>query len=190
MSLSARSASGPSTAERWSVDRSRVPVPAPLDFDAIVNAAPGGTITIGNLNYDLLALASLSGLCGNKLCDLAYGHIGGQFEIGSPWDPLVGRLLRTQLSDFSQGGGRSIKLVHLHGSLTFLKNPATGITYKFPIDYLRMSDHWAKWRDAKTEWEPQVVLTNQSAKSEECSVSRSHSRTPSCANSCVRPTGG
>lgn len=136
-------------------------------MQAVESAALGGTITIGNLNYDSLALASLSSLYPSQLCDVAWGYQGGNFDIGSPWGKARGHRLRAGLSDFPVGNGRRVKLVHLHGSLTYLKNPDDGQVYKFLLDDLRLADHWGSWRDGKTEWEPQVVLTNQSAKSEE-----------------------
>lgn len=141
----------------------------PIDdfLSAAIKVAGNGTVVIGNLSYDLLALASLIDLVPpGQLCDMARGDQGDQFDIGSSPFPMMGHPLRTDVNDFPRRWIK-VKLMHLHGSLSFLRHPETGIVYKFGINPLRAANHWAAWRDGKTEWEPQVVLTNQSAKSME-----------------------
>lgn len=120
-----------------------------------------GRITIGNLNYDSLGMAALLRST-NDACDMARGFGSKEFDLLGDDRNRVGVPLRPSLSDFP---ARRVRLVHPHGSLNWLKDPATGLVYKFDIGTLRHLDFWAKWRDGETEWEPQVVLTNQSSKS-------------------------
>ena len=138
------------------------------DFlEAVITVAKDGTLVIGNLNYDCLALAALIDLLpSNSLCDMARGDAIDSFNIGSLPFEITGRLLRSSPDDFPSWRIK-VKLMHLHGSLSFLRDPSTGMVHKFGIDMLRTADHWAAWRDGRTEWEPQVVLTNQSTKSQE-----------------------
>lgn len=125
--------------------------------------AVDGHITVGNLNYDSLGMAGLLNVAGSQMCDMVYGYNPRRFDVMGDGFPIVGARMRTSLSDFPS---RRIRLVHPHGSLTWLRNPETGRVYRFDIGDLRDIDYWAAWRDGLTEWEPQVVLTNQSAKSD------------------------
>jgi hypothetical protein len=125
--------------------------------------AVDGPVTVGNLNYDSLARAGLINVAGSQMCDMVWGYSPRKFDIMDDGFPIEGARMRTSLSDFPS---RRIRLVHPHGSLTWLRNPETGRVYRFDIGDLRDVDYWSAWRDGKTEWEPQVVLTNQSAKSD------------------------
>ena len=124
----------------------------------------GGRITIGNLNYDALALASILGPYQQQVCNMAWGYKSQLFDLLGNRINIAGYMLRTSTNDFPFD--RRIRLVHPHGSLTWLRDPETGQDWSFSVEDLRMQDFWAAWRDGKTNWEPQVVLTNQSAKSE------------------------
>lgn len=132
-------------------------------LEAVVGVVPG-RITIGNLNYDSLAMASLLNVAGSEMCDMVRG------DRKRPLDPIgtdqiiMGAPMRTSANDFPMG--RRIRLVHPHGSLTWFRDPSDDTVYRFDLDGLRWIDAWAAWRDGRTEWEPQVVLTNQSAKSD------------------------
>jgi len=96
-----------------------------------------GTITIANLNYDSLALASLSHLYDGLgvFCDQGCGY--GKFDVTMPDGvEYTVRPLRTTL-DFPN----RVRLVHLHGSVTFWDR-ANGELLKLPIDAVR-SPHLA-----------------------------------------------
>lgn len=123
-----------------------------------------GSVCVGNLNYDSLAMASLLDAAGSQMCDMVRGYGFESFDLLGDGTEIVGSPMRPSVNDFPFD--RRIKLVHPHGSLTWLKHPTTGKVYRFDIGDLRDLDFWAAWRDGKTEWEPQVVLTNQSAKSD------------------------
>lgn len=55
---------------------------------------------------------------------------------------------------------RRTRLIHLHGSLTWLRNPQTGKVYRFRIEELRAINYWHAWRDGGTKWE-RGGLTNR-----------------------------
>lgn len=148
---------------------------------AIVDASDRSGVTFGNLSYDLLVMASLIDQYEHRLCDMADGRSIKPVNLKNEADalPAIARPLRTQKSDFLPLGLRNVRLLHLHGSLTWLRDPETGIVYRFPVEALRetlelredatfvtMPSHWERWRTGASEWEPQVVLTNQSAKSD------------------------
>ena len=146
----------------------------------LVNVADGGELTIGNLNYDSMAMASLCDLYGSRLCDMAWGYREAPFDLRGDGVLRTGRPLRSAPSQFPNFAQRPIRLLHLHGSLTWLRHPSTGVVYRFEIEDLRggivideatglvrfAGNHWEQWRKGATEWEPQVVLTNQAAKSD------------------------
>lgn len=129
-------------------------------IDALVIAKRGGRLTIANLNYDSLVLASLAERHQGEFCDLAWGYRGGMFEVLDGLS-FEGHLLRGGADDFPRN--RAIRLLHLHGSLTWLRN-TEGQVYRFRASSLRDFRYWEKWRNDETDWQPVVVLTNQSAK--------------------------
>jgi hypothetical protein len=131
-------------------------------INSAVSVADGSAVAIGNLNYDALVMAALCRTFPDDFCDMAWGYKNGDFDLHGDGGEYCGALLRTEANQFPLG--KTVRLVHLHGSLAWLRDPKTGLVYRFSIEDLRNSDHWAAWRDGSTEWEPQVVLTNQSAK--------------------------
>lgn len=148
---------------------------------AIVDASNDKGLTVGNLSYDCLVMASLIEQFSHRLCDMADGRFVKRIDLRDTVGSLgaAARPLRTEVSDFPSRGFRDIRLLHLHGSLTWLRDPATGLVYRFPIEALREDfdlledgtfttrpSHWERWRTGDSKWEPQVVLTNQSAKSD------------------------
>lgn len=137
--------------------------PVEVFLSSTVNAVTG-RITVGNLNYDLLGMAALIEAAGSDFCDMTWGYKRGMFDLLGNGTEVEGGLLRTSRGDFPMS--RRVQLVHPHGSLTWLRNPQNGKVYRFDVEDLRMLNLWAEWRDGNTEWEPQVVLTNQSAKSD------------------------
>ncbi|MFG1818296.1 SIR2 family protein [Kribbella sp. NPDC049174] len=134
------------------------------DFIRAVTATAAGQVAIGNLNYDSLAMA---GLCRTAptggFCDMAWGYGPSLFDVVPGTYTISGSALRTDASTFP---ARRTRLLHLHGSLTWLRRPGTNEIYRFGIEDLRTIDYWRAWRDGLTEWAPEVVLTNQSAKSQ------------------------
>ncbi len=133
---------------------------------AIVKASGGGHVTIGNLNYDSLVLAALTHLYDADLCDMADGRAFPQtHEVvdGLDWG-IPARPLRV-VGDYPMR--RRIRLLHLHGSLTWLRAPGTsgaqGV-YRFEIEPLRSAGYWEAWREGRSGWTPEVVLTNQTTK--------------------------
>lgn len=126
---------------------------------AIFAASRGQAITVANLNYDNLVASSLLRLDAD-MCDMARGSwTPPTFVVGNPGVPATAFKLRTSADFFPA----QVQLLHLHGSLAWLRSPE-GLVYKFEMDDLRASDYWRCWREGKSDWAPEVVLTNQSAK--------------------------
>ena len=131
----------------------------------VVMSANGGRITFGNLNYDSLIMAALCELYGPDLCDMTDGRFATEMHEVVPGIgySIPGKPLRV-VGDYPN---RTITLLHLHGSLTWLRMPGTtgpqGI-YRFDLGPLRTVDYWTAWREGRTSWSPEVVLTNQTTK--------------------------
>ena len=128
----------------------------------LVAASDGGRITIGNLNYDSLLLADLSRNWGPDSCDMTAGYRPTEQIEVVPGHYLTGRPLR-DWANFP--GDRQIRLLHLHGSLAWLREPGTGRVLRFEMEDLRSAEYWESWRTGTTAWKPVVVLTNQARKS-------------------------
>lgn len=135
--------------------------------DAFLNALVElGQLTIANLNYDSLVLASLLNNHKDEVCDMKCGYdpqaqsIGG---VGHP--PKTGWGMRSA-AELLPGGwsdGLPIRLLHLHGSLSWLRSPGRK-TFGFTMDDVRQPSYWQSWRNGDTAWEPVVILTNQDRK--------------------------
>lgn len=136
----------------------------PIDaFVAAVLAAYDGQITIANLNYDNLLLTSLSDSCGHQFCDMALGYNGTRVTYPDGQKCTVYPL--REATNFPPD--RRVRLVGLHGSLTWWRNPKDGKVYKFPVRSVRDHAMWAWVRreaDANNAWLPQVVLANQATR--------------------------
>ncbi len=133
---------------------------------ATVQASRGGRVTFGNLNYDSLVMAALTHLYGGDLCDMTNGREFPSLQQvvdGTEWG-IPGRPLRV-IADYPPY--RRIRLLHLHGSLAWLRAPGTtgasGVM-RFDIDPLRNAGYWQAWREGRSGWTPEVVLTNQTSK--------------------------
>lgn len=129
--------------------------------DDLAAAASGGRLTIGNLNYDSLLMATLATNHHADFCDMSDPRHVGAYRLSSDGPRLQGYELRTR----SNYPDRPIRLVHLHGSLSWLRRRNDGRVVKFMIGDLRDSGYWTQLRSGSTDWEPQVVLTNQPLKS-------------------------
>lgn len=135
----------------------------PIDaFVASLREVATGRLTIANLNYDTLLLASLMKY-DVDFCDMAHGFHRAvvTFEDGEKYD--VHQLRET--ANFH----KKTRLLGLHGSSTWWKEPRSGKVYKFPIDALRRRSEslweWLRSDEAESElWLPQVVLANQTNK--------------------------
>lgn len=110
-------------------------------------------LTIATLNYDGLLLASLPE---DETADLATGIGAG------PFPPLAGLALDSWplRSGPDLPEQRRIHLLHLHGSLGWLRGPA-GMVRKFRIDDLREHDFWDHLADGTADADPVVVLTDR-----------------------------
>lgn len=128
----------------------------------VINAASGGEVTFANLNYDGLLMAALCHGYQGSLCDLADGRLAPRsLQITEDW-PAVGQPLRRS---GNLPMGRRLTLLHLHGSVAWLRNPAEKQVYRFRLEDVRDSHYWDAWREGRTQWTPVVVLTNQTGKS-------------------------
>lgn len=128
-------------------------------IDALL--AIGGPLTLGNLNYDSLVMAALATNHGAVFCDMADPREADYFEVVRGGYLIPGRGLRTT-ANFP---ARRARLVHLHGSLTWLRRRSDDRVYRFNISDLRDIEYWKHLREGNTDWDPQVVLTNQEFKS-------------------------
>lgn len=132
-------------------------------LDQIVIATNGGEVAFGNLNYDALLMAGCCSRQGpERFCDLTDGRYNKVEKLITPDAFAYGRPLRTM---GNLPLNREIALVHLHGSLAWLREPGTGRVYRFDMADLRDADYWTAWREGRTNWAPVVVLTNQTGKS-------------------------
>jgi hypothetical protein len=127
---------------------------------AIVDAFPG-RVTFGNLNYDTLLLSALLETCKSQLSDMGHGfkmvnvHTSGNPDTKVP-------SLRESAADFP--ANRRVRLLHLHGSLTFWSNRDKTIFAKLDTNFLASHDQWQSVRDQETNIRPVVVLANQKDK--------------------------
>ncbi len=129
----------------------------------------GGTVHIGNLNYDTLLLSAL------KAVDAPMSDMGNrysQFPIQVKDDEnaddegtsyTVTRLRTT--ANFPVGAKYRVRLLHLHGSLTYWRSTEHDLHFKAPVDLLRNHGMWAGLREGSPKWRPAVVLANQRDKS-------------------------
>jgi hypothetical protein len=130
-------------------------------IEAIIAASRTATVTIGNLNYDSLVLSSLLTIDPSNLCDMAAGNRRDDRVIVDGYLPVSCRPIREKANFPS----RQCLLLHLHGSVSWLREPG-GAVFRFPMGDIRMSSYWENFRAGRTAWSPVVVLTNQKVKSE------------------------
>lgn len=113
-------------------------------------------VTFGNLNYDTLLLAALLEKC-TGLVDMGDGRRSAKIEFGRRKVPA--HLLREEEADFDLGDER-VKLLHLHGSVTYWTDSDTGQTYKIDAGFSRRPVAWRALREGETKLRPAVVLAN------------------------------
>lgn len=128
--------------------------------DALLVAATG-RVTIANLNYDALLLSCLTTNYRGRFCDMASGYGPARVTFNDGTECTVNELRRK--ADFNA----PIRLLGLHGSLTWWKDPTSEKVYKFPVAAVRSQEMWEWLRTNEDEdklWMPQVVLATQSNK--------------------------
>lgn len=122
-------------------------------MNQLQEVANGDLLTVGTLNYDGLLHAVLPD---DRVADLATGLAAGPVEL-IPGVHLESWPLRSA-PDFPED--RDIHLLHLHGSLGWLRCP-DGPVRKFRIDDLRSIDFWARLAQGQVNADPVVVLTDR-----------------------------
>lgn len=135
------------------------------DLQSFVREVVGafdGHVAFANLNYDTLLLSALLSVCQDDVADM--GHGWRKVEVTIDGDRRVQvPALRQGASDFPNG--RRIKLLHLHGSITYWSNAAKTIFAKLSRSFLEAHDQWDAVRKQETNIRPVVVLANQRDKS-------------------------
>ncbi|MCK6210832.1 SIR2 family protein [Georgenia sp. EYE_87] len=126
-----------------------------------------GRVTIGNLNYDTLLLSALLDVCQRELADLGHGYRTVKVTSSEDDETTDVPALRESANDFPSN--RRVRLLHLHGSLTYWANRSTKVYAKLSTEFLREHDQWVAVRENRTNVRPVVVLANQRDKSEHVS---------------------
>ena len=148
------------------MDRSRADWIEHLEMHSLVLAildAFDGEIYFGNLNYDTLLLSALMAL-GASMADLGRGYppltikVTDREDAEAPARTYSAWPLRRE-DDLPIN--RRVKLLHLHGSLTYWHDSTDEQHIKLPIDVLRDHDLWSGLREGNPKWRPSVVLANQ-----------------------------
>lgn len=123
-------------------------------------------VTIANLNYDTLVLSAVAEKYGNILSDMAHGRYdGGSIKVGGTRYPML--RLRATEAEFMPLEQRRLRLLHLHGSLTFWQF-GPDVYRKIPVDAVRFpSEIWQTYRNEDFfSGRPLVILANQHEKVE------------------------
>lgn len=148
-------------------ERSRAYVDDAENLHDLVRAMVGafdGKVVIGNLNYDTLLLAALLHVCSSQdLADLGHGYKRVSVVVNDEETVRVPALRETRY-DFP--ATRRIRLLHLHGSLTYWQRRKGGIFAKLPKEMLDDGEQWRAVRDQTTNVRPVVVLANPRDKSD------------------------
>lgn len=121
-------------------------------------------VTVANLNYDTLVLSVLSERYSGILSDMANGRYdGGTVGVGGVKYPV--KRLRATEAEFMSLDQRRLRLLHLHGSLTFWRFGVDSYR-KLPVDAVR-SNIWEVYRTEDTfSGQPLVILANQHEKTD------------------------
>lgn len=133
-------------------------------FVSAIEGAFDGRVTFANLNYDTLLLSAVLTVCDlSQVVDLAHG---------ARWVTVVDTdgntvahvpALRTSASEFPSS--RRIRLLHLHGSITYWARKDGAMYAKLSREHLEDLEQWQAVRDDTTSLRPVVVLANQRDKS-------------------------
>jgi len=141
-------------------EHARAHVEEMTDMYALTNAIVDsfdGRVTFGNLNYDTLLLSALLETCKPILADMASGWETGSVTVGEV--KFTVPALRKALS---YPAGARVRLLHLHGSLTFWGSKKGH--FKLDTNFLDAYRPWETVRRGATELRPDVVLANQKDK--------------------------
>lgn len=138
-------------------------------FEAIVEDF-SGTITFANLNYDGLAMAALQHI-NAPVCDMARGYSEVEVSVTNKNDDgttvelgkYVAYPLRKSLN-FPEGDDYRLRLIHLHGSISFWEDRETGRRVKIPIELLRDHEVLFNRTVERRNFNPTVILANSSEK--------------------------
>lgn len=131
------------------------------EFVEAITTAFEGRIAVGNLNYDTLLLSALlAKLDRSELADM--GHGWKKCTITADSRKISVPALRAAVSDFPIN---RVRLLHLHGSLTYWSNIERTVFAKIDTAHLSSFDQWGAVRDRTTNVRPVVVLANQRDKS-------------------------
>lgn len=126
-----------------------------------ITAAFEGQVNFGNLNYDTLLLSALLAGAKDDLADMGHGWKTTVLNTSS--GPISVPILRREAGDFP--ANRRVRLLHLHGSLTFWTDASRTVFAKLDRSILSTNDQWQHMRDGKESARPVVVLANQRDKS-------------------------
>lgn len=141
-------------------------------FESMVDKF-SGLISFGNLNYDHHVLATMMRLDCN-FCDLADGRPSHRtkrtFYLRQPdgTRERVGCYDFTSLRescDFPSKDDYPIRLLHLHGSLTYWKRKSDDALFRIDLAALRTDWFFREEGTIFEEWTPAVVLANTREKS-------------------------
>lgn len=122
-----------------------------------------GEVTFGNLNYDTLLLAALMHVRPGQFVDLGDGRHQVEVVVNDREQRKV-PALRRRARDFPANA--RVRLLHLHGSLTYWASPENDRHAKLPRELLEDGEQWQAVRDNTTDIRPTVVLANSRDKSE------------------------
>ncbi len=125
-------------------------------FDLVLDAFTNH-VTVANLNYDTLVLSALMEKYEAILSDMADGRYRGSFSFGGVKYPTV--QLRSSEAQYISLERRRLRLLHLHGSLTYWRVNDQDV--KLNVGTLRGNPIWQTYRDYDTfNAQPIVVLAN------------------------------
>lgn len=140
--------------------------------DRLIQASQGGRILVGTLNYDHLVDSVMLDRYASMHSDMASGLQAVRVSLRADRrsNDVVARGLRSEF-DFTMPDGwcwdqkRRVVTLHLHGSLSLLRDVDSGEVYRFRMQDLRQEGYWDLYRKRESRFEPVVVLTNQKRKS-------------------------
>lgn len=128
-----------------------------IDFFDVILESFENHVTVANLNYDTLVLSALMEKHGEILSDMADGRYRGTFGFGGVKYPIV--QLRSSEEEFISLERRRLRLLHLHGSLTYWR--VNDKYVKMNVGTLRGNPIWQTYRDYDTfNAQPLIVLAN------------------------------
>ncbi|MGO1539810.1 MAG: SIR2 family protein [Leucobacter sp.] len=122
-----------------------------------------GKVVFGNLNYDTLLLAALLWVCQTELADMGHGWKRVLVTVDDKEKRRV-QALRENASDFPEN--KRVRLLHLHGSLTYWATRDAKIHAKLPKEMLEDDEQWLAVRQQTTNVRPVVVLANHRDKTD------------------------